>query len=353
MFVIFSLSFNGCGAYLNYNNLICRKLSPPQSGESNFKYLNTADVKGVGFHYMDYSKKDKNKNIDNDTIIDESVNIVLLHGFASSTYTWEKMVKELINIYNKNKKTEKLPKIWALDMKGFGWSGKPKGAHYDAVTLMEEVKNWMNALSLKEVVFVGHSLGGYIGLMMALEHPEMINKLILIDSAGYSMEKETASMLKCAHSPFCSIISKIIFRRSIVSYFIMHEFHNNTSVTDALIDAYYLRLLTSGTIDAQMSIIRSSDPEEINFYMSRLDEIDNDSLIIWGTDDPWFRIMEGYKFWHAIRNSTLMSIPGSGHAPQEECPEIAACIIHNFITKDTKNSTKSSMCEDEMEMGRP
>ena len=162
LFVMFLVMFNGCG--------FCVKHIPPgqilyQTPCDNYVRMNV-DVKDVNFHYLYYPGKSK-------------TNIVLLHGFASSAYTWERMINELGKLYSQD--PDNLPNIWAIDMKGFGWSDKPKGAKYDPFTLMEEVKQWIDLMNLKNVVFVGNSLGGGIAVCMAIKYPAVIDRLVLID----------------------------------------------------------------------------------------------------------------------------------------------------------------------------
>jgi len=102
-------------------------------------YDHFVEINGIKYHYTEYPGSGQS--------------VFLLHGFASSTYTWEKTAPLLqAEGYH----------VWALDMKGFGWSDKPEDSDYTPRQLREEVNAWMDAMGLEKVVFVGNSLGGEI-----------------------------------------------------------------------------------------------------------------------------------------------------------------------------------------------
>ena len=81
------------------------------SAHDKFVKINT-DVRDVNIHYLEYPGKGRD--------------IVLIHGIASSTITWEDMIPKLQNKFRDQNKPA--PHVWAVDMKGFGWSDKPFNA---------------------------------------------------------------------------------------------------------------------------------------------------------------------------------------------------------------------------------
>ncbi|MBN2360643.1 MAG: alpha/beta fold hydrolase, partial [Deltaproteobacteria bacterium] len=125
-----------------------------------------ARIDGVDYHYLLYPGP--------------GPNVLLLHGFASSTYTWERVAPRLNQLGYA---------IVALDMKGFGWSDKPRQARYDALALLHEVHRFADELGWRQYALVGHSLGGAIAILSALERPERIERLVLIDAAAPRTEQ--------------------------------------------------------------------------------------------------------------------------------------------------------------------
>ena len=266
-------------------------------------------IDNVNYHYMEYPGTGRD--------------IFLLHGFASSTYTWKKVIPHL---------TGKGYHVWALDMKGFGWSDKPEDAKYDTITLMQEVNKWMEVMGLKDAVFVGNSLGGAIAVLMALEHPDKTDLLVLIDSAGYPIDKPF--VIKMAKIPLAGEITKLFFGRWVVERTLKEVMFNDDKVTEEQIDAYFKRMSTENALDAQVALARSLDFEAISIYSKRIPEIKNRTLIIWGENDEWIPLESGHKFRKDLSNSTLVIFPECGHIPQEEKPEQTAKSIIDFIERD-------------------
>jgi len=266
-------------------------------------------IDNVNYHYREYPGTGRD--------------IFLLHGFTSSTYTWEKVIPYLtLQGYH----------VWALDMKGSGWSDKPLGAKYDIFTLTQEVNKWMDVMGLKDVVFVGNSLGGAIAVLMVQEHPDKTGKIVLIDSAGYPIKKPF--IIRMAKMPLAAEITKLFFGRWLVKWNLKEVFFNDDLITEEQIDAYYIRMRTENILDASVSLARSLNFEPDNPYIKRIAEIKNQTLIIWGENDEWIPLESGYKFRKDLSNSTLVIFPECGHIPQEEKPELTAKTIIDFIERD-------------------
>lgn len=262
---------------------------------------------GVRYHYTEYAGK--------------GPVVELLHGFASSTYTWEKVAPYL---------NEAGYHVLALDMKGFGWSDKPKDANYDPYTLMQEVNQWMDAIGLKDVTFVGNSLGGAIAWLMALEHPEKVGRLVLIDAAGYPMQKPF--IIRMAGSPLSGLVAKLFFCRLLVKWNLKQVYDHEDWITEEQVNAYYNRLRTENALDAQIAVARSLEVKQFEKYIKRISTIEKKTLIIWGVNDRWIPLEEvGYRFRRNLSNSRLVVIPECGHIPQEEHPEKCARLILDFI----------------------
>lgn len=99
--------------------------------------------------------------------------ILLVHGLASNAGFWRYNINEL----SKNNR------VIAIDLPGYGKSDKgdyPYGMDYYA----NQIKQFIEKMSLKNVTLVGHSMGGQIGITLALNYPNVIDELILAAPAG-------------------------------------------------------------------------------------------------------------------------------------------------------------------------
>ena len=292
------LAVSGCGLFIE---TIPKGEIPGKAPEDRYVMIDH-----VNYHYLEYPGA--------------GPDIFLLHGFASSTYTWEKVIPYL---------TGQGYHVWALDMKGAGWSDKPKDTTYDTITLMREVNRWMDVMGLKHVVFAGNSLGGAVALLMTLEHPDKTDKLILIDSAGYPIKRPF--VIRLAKMPFAAEIVRLFFGRWVVKRTLKEVFYNDAMVTEEKIDAYFSRLSTENSLYANTALARSLDFDALSSYTKRIPEIKNRTLILWGKDDAWIPLESGYRFSKDLANEKLVILPECGHVPQEEKPEQTAKIMIDFI----------------------
>ncbi|HOO70261.1 MAG TPA: alpha/beta hydrolase [Spirochaetota bacterium] len=261
---------------------------------------------GVNYHYTEYPALGQD--------------IVMIHGYAASTYTWE----ECAGILQKQGYH-----VWALDMKGFGWSGKPRDADYSPLVLGEEVYAWMKALKLKNVAMVGNSLGGGIAWAMAIVHPEMISRLVLIDAAGYKIKKPF--IIELSNAPLAEETMNLFFGKWLVKALLCQVFYDDSKVTGERINAYYLRQCTENALYAQIQVGRKLDFALFETLLRRVPEITKKTLIIWGRDDNWIPLESAAMFRRDIKNSSIAVIPECGHIPMEEQPEITASLILDFM----------------------
>jgi pimeloyl-ACP methyl ester carboxylesterase len=246
--------------------------------------------------------------------------VFMQHGYASSTYSWEK-IAPVMNARGYH--------VYALDLKGSGWSDKPVNGDYSPIVLKEEINSFMEAMNMKDVIYVGNSLGGALGLMMAIDHPEKIGKLILLDPGGYPTKMPSTLTMAANHGS--AFFGGIIFGRWMVESNLKQVFYDKKRLTDEQIDAYYDRLRTQDALKSLELLSRAIDYGLFEKYKDRIPSIRQPTLLIWGRDDRWIPVSIGYKFRGDLRDSKLVIIPECGHAPQEEVPDLTARYILDFL----------------------
>jgi len=98
--------------------------------------------------------------------------VVLLHGWPQHWWCWRHLLEPLARRH----------RVLAPDLRGFGWSDAPPG-DYAKATLAADVLALLDAEGLDRVALVGHDWGGWIGFLLALEHPERVSRLVALDIA--------------------------------------------------------------------------------------------------------------------------------------------------------------------------
>ena len=101
--------------------------------------------------------------------------LVLVHGLGSRGLDWANLIPSLIQGGHR---------VYAMDLLGYGRSAQPEGARYSISDEALMVEGFLDSQHLQQVDMAGWSMGGWIAMKVALQHPERIRRLVLLDSAG-------------------------------------------------------------------------------------------------------------------------------------------------------------------------
>ena len=114
--------------------------------------------------------------------------IVIVHGFLGSSRNWQSTARELGKRF----------RVYALDLRNHGDSPHTNDYNYDAMT--RDIVAWMDARNMERAILLGHSMGGKLMMKVACEHPNRVERLIVVDIAPKvypkSHDKELESMLE-------------------------------------------------------------------------------------------------------------------------------------------------------------
>jgi pimeloyl-ACP methyl ester carboxylesterase len=225
--------------------------------------------------------------------------VVLIHGLGSSAETWAALMPLLSK--------ERL--VYAPDLPGFGRTPlAPEGTNIRTHALYLE--RFLDVLGYPRVTLVGNSLGGWIATRFAVEHPERVERLYLLNSAGLRREN--------LHSPY--VEDRIAAKRSLENLF-----GNSLPVPKFVLDAY----VRNSQTPAYAGFIRGYDPrEELD---SVLADVQVPTTIIWGERDNLLPLVCAHDLHSGITNSELVLLPRVGHMPQLQAPgKVARIIMQNL-----------------------
>lgn len=242
-------------------------------------------------------------------------NLVLLHGTAASLHTWDGWVKELQNDY----------RIIRMDLPAYGLTGPSKNKEYSAPAYSKFLNTFLEEVGVDTFHLAGNSLGGRIAWQHALQHPEKIDKLVLVDPAGFP--QEMPGILKLARTPILNQIVKQFTSKSLIRKNILEVYGDDSKVTEKLVDRYYDLSLRAGNRDAFLDRAKMDFVDETD----KLQSIQTPTLIMWGEEDVWIPFEMAEKFKDELPNSKLISYPKVGHVPMEEIPELTANDTRNFL----------------------
>ncbi len=230
-----------------------------------------------------------------------STPVLFVHGIAGQWSDYEK----LIHLARKEFK------IFAIDLPGFGESHildhrlTIKGS-------ARMLRNFVNRLGYKTMNFVCHSMGAQICLKLSLIHPDLVNKLILIDAAG---TYDRAAFIKNISNNFVMIRSGDLADEKLRSLSDLQWY-----------DVDLMKRLISSNPNTLMAI--ASFKENLR---SDLRYLATPTLIIWGEDDPIFSIDNAFYMKENINGAQLKIVAGAKHSPHQSHPEQVYRWIKDFL----------------------
>jgi pimeloyl-ACP methyl ester carboxylesterase len=238
--------------------------------------------------------------------------LVLIHGFANSVQTFRDLGPALADDYQ----------VIALDMPGFGLSGKPDDRIYSNETQGATVAAFIEALALDNVVIGGHSMGGALSLHVA-EQSSRVTGMILLNPG--IITTGVPKITEYQFFPLPRLSAKTFSDREFRKNFLARAYVNPEIITEQVIDDIMLGTYTddylSGT--TQMMNFYKSGDEEIMLAKVRVP-----TLIVWGVEDKGKPDGEAELLRDILPNGRLVLVQNAAHYVHEEKPaETAAAII--------------------------
>ena len=229
--------------------------------------------------------------------------LVLLHGLFGALSNFEHLI-EYFRRYNKVV-VPMLP-LFDLDILHTSVGGLEKFVHK-----FIEARNYQN------IHLLGNSLGGHVGLVHVLKHPERIKSLILSGSSGLFENGMGDTYPKRGDYEYIRKKTQLTFYDPQMA---------SKELVDEVYDIVNSRLKVIKIIALAKSAIRNNLGEELN-------QVKQPTLLIWGNNDTITPPFVGKEFNKLLPNSELHFIDKCGHAPMMEVPEEFNVILHKFLTK--------------------
>jgi pimeloyl-ACP methyl ester carboxylesterase len=222
--------------------------------------------------------------------------LVLIHGVGGDADGWAFCLEALAAAH----------RVIALDLLGFGRSDKPL-IDYTIAGFVEVLERFLRALEVERGNLLGESLGGWIAASFALQFPDAVDKLILVDAAGVwgDVTELPIDLHVSTRAHLREVFDLLLYQPSVAS--------------EELVDLAYELHLARGdgyTIDSVVRNLQSG--------RERLDEtignLKAPVLIIWGEQDRMIPVSVGRRLQQLIAGSRLEVIAECGHLPALEKP---------------------------------
>jgi pimeloyl-ACP methyl ester carboxylesterase len=243
--------------------------------------------------------------------------VILLHGLGGSSSNWAPTIAPLAQKY----------RVIVPDQIGFGKSDKPL-LNYRVATLVDFLDGFYKQLGIQKASLVGNSLGGFTAAAFALAHPDKVDKVVLVDAAGFAVKSELDPRVINGLNPSTrqqvrDILSLVFYNKEMFS-------------SEAAVDSFLTsRVMTGDGYTIQRFIDSIAHGDDV--LDGKLGAIKQPTLIVWGRQDGLTPLAIGERFNKEIAGSQLVVIDKCGHVPQLEKPAEFNAALLKFLSGEVAN----------------
>ncbi|WP_396905653.1 alpha/beta fold hydrolase [Mycolicibacterium phlei] len=215
---------------------------------------------------------------------------------------------------------------YAPDMVGFGYTERPEGFHYTLENWVDQLVGFLDALDLPRVSIVGNSFGGAVALRLAVTHPERVNGLVLMGSAGVPFPVTEALDAAWGYEPSLEAM------RRLLDYFA----YSRELVTDELAQVRYEASIRPGfqeSFSAMFPAPRQRGVDALSTPYAQIAELTQPTLIVHGRDDQVIPLETSLRLHELIDDSELHVFGRCGHWTQIERSDAFAALVADFLSR--------------------
>ncbi len=222
----------------------------------------------------------------------------------------------------------------AFDFPGFGFSSK-KGLDFRQNSASDFMTSFLDVFKLSSASLIGNSMGGLIAFLTAAGRPDRVDKLVLVDNAGFGAKLSFPLRLGTVY-PLGEIILSLR-NRAVAKLFLSRLFYDSQKIPEHLIPTVLKFFNMPQTRHACLRVLRSGvDLRGLKKdiwirFLDRAGSLPHKTLIVWGMNDKVAPLSQAYVGKELIKNSQLYVFDRCGHLPQVEWPEEFNRVVLDFL----------------------
>lgn len=265
------------------------------------QFVSSEDFDSSELSYAGKSSKDKQT-------------ILILHGLFGSKRNWHSIARRLSGQFQ----------VFALDLRNHGESEHSESMSYQ--DMVEDVLQFISNQDLGEVSMVGHSMGGKVAMQMALEHPELIKSLVVIDIAPVRYQHNFDDLI---NSLDALPLDQISSRKEANEYL-------KTSIQPESLRQFLLqnlhRLETGFSWRINLKAIQSCIDELMGFHIDHHEkQYQKSVLFLKGEKSDYIKHIYERDIFNFFPKALFITLEGAGHWLHAENPDFVANEIGKFI----------------------
>lgn len=275
------------------------------------EYPFTSKFFAVGEHKLHYIDEGRGETL------------LFVHGTPSWSFDYRHIIKDLSQSY----------RCIAIDHIGFGLSDKPAHFDYSTQNHSKTLEQFILDKQLSNITLVVHDFGGPIGLNFAIQYPEKVKQLVILNSWLWSSQTdpEFVKLSKVLKSPLLPFLYRYL---NFSPKFILPKSFGDRKISKKTLKQYTKPFADKTQRNGALAFARSllNDQDWFEQLWNKKQPISaKPTLFIWGLKDPVIKPKYLDKFISGFPNSQAITLESSGHFLQEEEPEIVVEAIRNFM----------------------
>jgi pimeloyl-ACP methyl ester carboxylesterase len=265
------------------------------------------DWYGRQIHYVEFGEKGKQQ-------------VLMVHGFGGSLHNFKSLIELMKDDFY----------ILAIDLPGFALSDQPDLEALGTDSYLDAYHKFMgfiiDTFQLNDFHIIGNSLGGWISWETTYAFPDKIKSLTLITSAGYEIDKVSKNATAWLKTWWADALFKKGMPLYIARSNMENIFYDNSKVTEEGLATNYYNINKEGNFPYMLTLATAGELPDT----SRIAQIKNPTLVIWGQHDKIVPVYHTEKFARDIEGSKVVIFEKCGHVPQIELPEETYAEILKF-----------------------
>lgn len=283
---------------------------PLEELQQRYQYPDSHYIKlqGMNVHYRDT----------NNTGQEDAPVLLLLHGIFASLHTWNAWTEALSSYF----------RVISIDNPNFGLTGShPKGMKKNLYS--DFLNEFTDALNIKKTHLAGNSLGGWMSWEFAARFPDKVEKVILLDSAGFFFIPPPI-LISMGMPAGGWLAARMPLPRKFLYSVIRTTYGDKSRLNKETLDLYYDLLMRPGNRQAGgrvLAYVRNRG----GFSKKLLNQVKQPVLVMWGKNDRWIPPAHAQLFKQALPQANVIMYENCGHMPMEELPEQSAADALAFL----------------------
>jgi pimeloyl-ACP methyl ester carboxylesterase len=246
----------------------------------------------------------------------ENPAVIFIHGFGGSSFTWRDNLQAI---------AEAGFYVVALDLPPFGLSDKSATIGYSRRDLAAYVAGLMDNLDIETASVLGHSMGATVASYFAVNYPERLEKLILVDGGIIENREPSNSgnsplaFLRTIdlNSPLAAEILRVSLRPDTFEDIMQSAYYDPSLISDEMVAGYARPLQIEEWPYGFIGFLQTEQTQTLRLQ-DLAEQIEVPILIIWGEGDSWIPIEQGQAMAAVLDEAGFISYPNVGHLPMEE-----------------------------------